>query len=112
MTFAELDRILKDTGRKGYAFSMLACLFDAHDRGEVLVEKGRVVTKIEITDTNVAAVARRLEEFGVIEILYWDNKAEFPDFSKLPNGRWSTPFYKLTPDVLELFRRRKNAEAR
>ncbi len=105
MTFLELDRILKDTGRIGYATSMLACLLDAFDRGETILEKETVASLIDITDTNVAAVARRLAESGVIEILYCDKRADKPTYSTISNGRWATPYYQLTSKVLKAYRR-------
>lgn len=105
MTFLELDRILKDTGRNGYAASMLACLLDAFDSGETLLGKESVASIIGITNTNVAAVARRFAESGVIEILYCDKRAEHLTYSTISNGRWSTPYYQLTPVILSLYRR-------
>lgn len=104
-TFSEVEEALSKTGRRTYAGAVLACLLDAYDKGKVELEKREVVAMTGIAETNVAAVARRLEEQGVIEILYWDTKAENPVLSSLRNGPWSIPFYRLTPPLLQLHRR-------
>lgn len=105
MTFSDIEAALSSTGRRAYAGVILAFLLDAHDRGADLVEKHTVVENVGITDTNVSAVARRLEEQGIIEILYWDTKSESPTWSSLRNGAWSAPGYRLLPAVLQLYRR-------
>ncbi|EMF07171.1 hypothetical protein [Serratia marcescens] len=104
-TFTEVDAALARTRRRTYAGAVLACLLDAYDKGNTELEKREVVARTGIVDTNVAAVVRRLEEQGIINILYWDTKAENPVFSSLRNGPWSIPFYRLTPPVLKLHRR-------
>jgi len=104
-TFSEVEEALSKTGRRSYAGVVLACLLDAYDQGKAQLEKREVVALTGITDTNVAAVARRLEEQGIIDILYWDTKAESPVFSSLRNGPWSIPYYRLTSPVLQLHRR-------
>lgn len=105
MTFSEIEAALSNTGRRGYAGSVLAFLLDAYDRGNVQVEKHIVVAGTGITDTNVAAVVRRLAEQGIIDILYWDRKSDNPTWSSLRNGAWSIPSYRLVPAVLQLYRR-------
>lgn len=104
-TFTEVEAALSRTGRRTYAGAVLACLLDAYDNGSTELEKREVVARTGIVETNVAAVARRLEEQGIITILYWDTKAENPVLSSLRNGPWSVPFYRLTPAVLQLHRR-------
>jgi uncharacterized protein involved in type VI secretion and phage assembly len=104
-TFSEVEELLSKTGRRTYAGALLACLLDAYDKGKAELEKREVVAMTGIAETNVAAVARRLEEQGVIDILYWDTKAEHPVLSSLRNGPWSIPYYRLTPAVLHLYHR-------
>lgn len=104
-TFSEVEQALSQTGRRTYAGAVLACLLDAYDRGHVQLEKRHVVTDTGIAETNVTTVARKLEEQGIIEVLYWDTKAESPVLSSLRNGAWSIPFYRLAGPVLNLFRR-------
>lgn len=104
-TFSEVEEALSKTGRRSYAGVVLACLLDAYDQGNTELEKREVVSRTGIAETNVAAVARRLEEQGIISILYWDTKAESPILSSLRNGPWSIPFYRLTSSVLQLHRR-------
>ncbi|RLM11779.1 hypothetical protein BIY27_12120 [Gibbsiella quercinecans] len=104
-TFSALEAALSKTGRRTYAGAVLACLLDAYDQGKTQLEKREIVTLTEIAETNVATVARRLEEQGIIDILYWDTKAPNPVLSSLRNGPWSIPFYRLTPAILALYRR-------
>ncbi|MBB1584705.1 hypothetical protein [Serratia sp. OS31] len=104
-TFTEVEEALSKTGRRTYAGAVLACLLDAYDQGKTELDKREVVLLTGIAETNIAAVARRLEEQGIIEILYWDTKAENPFLSSLRNGPWSIPFYRLTPAVLQLHHR-------
>ncbi|MFA1240846.1 hypothetical protein ACCC84_21295 [Serratia odorifera] len=104
-TFSAIEAALTNTGRRSYAGAVLSCLLDAYDRNKTELEKRVVADTTGITETNVATVARYLAEQGIIDILYWDTKSDSPVLSTIRNGKWSIPYYRLTPAVLKLYRR-------
>lgn len=105
MTFIQLEKIILDTGRKSDGRSLLACLLDAYDAGLAHVDAGLVEAETGLQKTNISAVAKKLSEAGVIDILYLDTSVEGAVLSAIRNGRWSQPFYRLAEPLLQLYRR-------
>jgi len=105
MTFMQLEKIIIGTGRKSDGRSFLACLLDAYDAGVTEVDAGVIETETGLQKTNISAVAKKLCEAGVIDILYLDTSVEGATLSALRNGRWSQPFYRLAVPLLQLYRR-------
>lgn len=105
MTFMQLEKIILDTGRKSDGRSFLACLLDAYDTGVTDVDAGVIEAETGLKKTNISAVAKKLSEAGVIDIMYLHTSVEGAALSALRNGRWSQPFYRLAVPLLQLYRR-------
>jgi len=105
MTFMQLEKILLETGRKSDGRALIAYLLDSYDAGVTDIEADSIEAETGLKKTNISAVAKKLSEAKVIEILYLDTSVEGSTLSALRNGRWSKPFYRLTPQILSLYRR-------
>ncbi|MBU9818610.1 hypothetical protein J1782_01730 [Rahnella sp. BCC 1045] len=105
MTFMQLERIFLETGRKSDGRAFIAYLLDSFDAGVTDLDAESVEAETGLKKTNISAVAKKLSEANVIDILYLDTSVENSTLSALRNGRWSKPYYRLTPQILSLYRR-------
>ncbi|MCC3705603.1 hypothetical protein LLR08_24005 [Rouxiella badensis] len=105
MTFMELEKIFLDSGRKSDGRALIAYLLDSFDAGVTDIDAESIEEKTGLKKSNISAVAKKLSEANVINILYLDTSVEDSTLTAIRNGRWSKPFYNLTPQILSLYRR-------
>lgn len=105
MTFMQLERILLETGRKSDGRVLIAYLLDSYDAGMSDSEADAVMLETGLKKTNISAVAKKLSDAGVVDLLYLDTRTEGSQLSAVRNGRWSKPYYRLTALMLSLYRR-------
>ncbi|MBK0098852.1 hypothetical protein IBT49_22915 [Erwinia sp. S63] len=108
MTFAELDDVIGQTGRRSLATRLVFMLADALDQYRKGINLDDFEKQSGFVRTNIRAVASALREHGVIDIYYYDENSsdELCLMSPTsPRGRWSKQHYRLSGPVKTLFKR-------
>lgn len=105
MTFMELEKIYIGTGRKSDARTLVACLLDAYDEGNSTIDIDTAIVLTGLKLTNISAVSKRLAGGDVLELWYRDTSTDSQELSTVSKPRWSKPYYKLSTNILTLFRR-------
>lgn len=108
MTFQELDCILRSTGRRSLAGSLVFALADSLDNGADGIDLDVYEQYSGFVRTNIRAVASALEKAGVIDIFYYQ-ELQSGQVRELHttnyHARWAKQHYRLSHPVRVLLKR-------
>ena len=108
MRFSELEIIITSSGRRSIASMLVAYLLDAFDNGADGVDLDFFQSETGYIRTNITQVASYLKEQGIISIYYYRDSIDKDNREYIENnifGRWAKQHYKLTTDILNLYKR-------
>lgn len=108
MTFSGLEKTITSSGRRSISSSLLAYLLDAFDNGFDGIDLDLFQSNTGYVRTNITQVANYLKDKGIILIYYYRDQGDKNNRDYIEEnifGRWGKQHYKLTSDVLRLYRR-------
>lgn len=108
MKFSELEIIITSSSRRSIASMLVAYLLDAIDNGTDGVDLDFFQSETGYIRTNITPVANYLKEQGIILIYYYRHNVDISNREYIEDnifGRWAKQHYKLTSDVLNLYKR-------